>query len=456
MRNITASIISKARGWLGFLSSHGSHVQVGTVPAPPSAPSNAGVQVDRPADHLISDRIQAFAGWTSGLEDQQLSAVCQGREMALIRFPYPSLENAGLHGFGTYFLAQDLLSSTPEPYVNVEILASHRIVARVPLRLSPLVRELARDFPLSTKRYPVLNRSAGQKAENSQPAGNEPPVVVFPGVASVGGCSLNLLIRLEMIRRGWGFPMYWEANDEDLWRRLCARSQPDLRWIDGHACYRSGEALRRPSVRVTLLRDPVKRAISFYNYAVVVHPYDFPYPTFDDFLESGAARHHSQCQILLRFAGAGDTDRLGNLELYRQAKAELNRSYCLVGITEYFEETVFLIAELLGLKDVGMWSRVLASPKTIELDRLSAEQRRRLESQVQADLLLYHDQKLLFEELLGKKDFGDPLRAYKQDAAGEKHLPDHLKMVECLRWRQVLAEEELLALRPHHRKPELI
>jgi len=446
MRNITASIISKARGRLSFLHNRQSAPQVRPAPPAGSAPALPTVRVDRPADYLISDRIQLFAGWTAGLEDQPISALFQGREIPLVRFPYPSLDDPGLTGFGTYVLAQDLLAGTPDPHLHVEILASRKSVARVPLRLSPLARDLARDFPINTKRYLVP----------SQLVDNEPPVVVFPGLASVGGCSLNLLMRLEMVRRGWGFPMYWEANDEDLWMRLCDRRQPAVRWIDGHACYRAGNALERPSFRITLLRDPVRRSISFFNYAVVVHPYDFPYRTFEDFVESGDARRHSQCEVLLRFAGVADADRLNDRELYSQAKEELRRNYCLVGITEYFEETVFLIAEMLGLKDVGMWSRVLASPKTVELNRLSAEQLQKLESQLQADQLLCHDHKLLFEELLRRKDFGDSLKAYKEDASHEKHLPDSLKMVECLRWRQVLAEEELLALRPPHKKAQLI
>jgi hypothetical protein len=143
-------------------------------------------------------------------------------------------------------------------------------------------------------------------------------------------------------------------------------------------------------------------------------------------------------------------------ELYERARQELRSNYRLVGITEYFEEVVFLVARLLGLEDVGMWSRVLASPQAVELDRLSASKRRRLESELTADIRLYHEQKRLFELLLTTTDFGAGLVDYKQDAAHEKRLPDSLKMAECLRWRQVQAEEQLLALRPPRTSPELI
>ena len=153
MRRITDSVLTKANAWLRYLPGRGAQAgrrgNRGAGSGAAISPDCA--RIDRPADRMISDRVQMLAGWTTAPSDQDLNCFCEGREVPLIRFPYPAPDHPDLTGFGTYLLTQDFLGAA-DRYLRTEIRASGKIFATVPLRFSPIARELARDFPLNQRR----------------------------------------------------------------------------------------------------------------------------------------------------------------------------------------------------------------------------------------------------------------------------------------------------------------
>jgi hypothetical protein len=149
----------------------------------------------------------------------------------------------------------------------------------------------------------------------------------------------------------------------------------------------------------------------------------------------------------LRCAGVKISPSLTDDKLYALSKKELDNGYALVGITELFEESVFLMSDLAGHSDIGMWWRVLSAPKSIDPDRLSDQTRCVMERLLSVDLNLYEEKKKRLVQLLSEADFGQNLQKYKQDASEQRDLAESYKMIECLRWRQILTEEQLLAMK---------
>jgi hypothetical protein len=268
---------------------------------------------------------------------------------------------------------------------------------------------------------------------------------VFPGLGAVGGSSLNRLFRTQMLRTGLATPVYDEANVPELWRRVRAHPRTGVfRWIDGHDCYDAVPAGAGGAARVTLLRDPIRRVVSLFNYGVLVHPEQFAGASFDDFVAAGEAAPRSQAVGLLRAAGCAAD--LGDSALHRAARTELARRYALVGITERFEETIFLLCRLAGHATIGMWRPVLAAPRVVDADRLSAATRRRLTADLAVDLELYAEARARFDADVATAGLGTALHRYRDAAARQPTLPASAKAVACLRWRQLLAQHARLPI----------
>ena len=399
--------------------------------------------IDKPRDRLITGRIQTLSGWIeSECPDFALLAVCGRREVRLRQCAHPVRHLIpGARGFWGYLVLQEFLGAIRREFLHVDLIWNGTRLTTLHLRISPVASEMARLFPLDLKTYPV--GSGHPVFEPSKPA----RALVFPGLAQVGGSSLNQLMRWKMYQEDWCFPVYEDGNDAEAWAQFCGLEMQSVRWVDGHDCYRAADSLSQPSARITLLREPIQRYVSLFNYASLVHPHEFGYSSFEESVYSGIARQHSQSFRLLQYAGRGVSPSISDDELYMRAKQELDAAYALVGITELYEESIFLICELAGIESIGMWWRILSSPKSLRLGDLSRRVRNRLRRLLAVDLRLYREKKKDLLNLLRKSNFGTALNAYRKSARQQPELPDVFKTVECLQWRQTIAEERLARLK---------
>ncbi|MCC6765149.1 MAG: hypothetical protein IT293_10840 [Deltaproteobacteria bacterium] len=399
------------------------------------------VVVDRPTDHQLWARAETIAGFVEGVVSLAgLRAACGGVELPLRPCLHPSgAERDDLHGFWTEVVLQRHLDAIRDGLLSLEIWHGTSRVAAVPLWVMPGARELAGSHPLDLADYPVPPTPDAIVTKGITAAGAPPQTLVFPGLGAVGGSTLACLLRAKMLREGWATTVYDEANVPALWRRVRARATaPGFRWIDGHACYDALPVVAGDAVRVTLLRDPIRRLVSVFNYGILVHPERFAGASFDDFVAAGEARRYAQARALLRVAGRdGERDGIG---LHHAAARELAHAYALVGITERFDETVFLLARLAGYASIPMWHSVLAAPRTVDPDRLAPATRRRLARDLAVDLELYAEARARFHERVVTAGFGAALAAYRAASARQRPLPAATKATECLRWRQVLGD----------------
>jgi hypothetical protein len=389
------------------------------------------VVVDRPTDHQLWERAETVAGWVEGVGSiAGLHATCGGTPILVRPCLHPrGVDRKDVHGFWTEIVLQRHLGAIRDGMLTFELFCDEARIASVPLWVMPAARELAVSHPLDLAEYPV------PLVPDAPPA---PRTIVFPGLGAVGGSSLDRVLRAKMLRDGAATTVYDEANAPALWARVRTRA---YRWIDGHECYDAVPIGDGDAVRVTLLRDPIRRIVSLFNYGVLVHPERFAGASFDEFVAAGVARRHCQARALLRVARRDEAE--DGTALHRAAARELARAYALVGITERFDETVFLLCRLAGYATIGMWHAVLAAPRTVDPERLSATTCRRLGDDLAVDLELYAEACARFDDHMAAADFGAALERYRTASARRPTLPAAAKATECLRWRQVLADRRL-------------
>jgi len=393
------------------------------------------VELDRPRDALLTGRAELLAGWVAPAgDDFAPTASCGGRPVLLRPCFHPiMLQRPDARGFWGYVFVQEVVDEARQDRLRIELRSQGRHVGSLSLRLTPSARLLAAEYPLDLTSYHV---PALPDAARRAPA----PVVVFPGLGGVGGATLNEVMRVAMLRAGWDVPVHFEADHPALWSRVQASYAGRYRWIDGHGCHGAATMLGLPHARVTLLREPAKRLLSVFDYGALVHPDAYAHASFDDFLDSPDALRATQAVSLLRCAGVAAPEALPPDELLARASAELDEGYALVGATELFEESLLLLCQLAGLDSIGMWRRVLAAPRSVPLEELPARTRARLDALVEIDRRLHERALHGVRSRLAGAGLADALRIYKAAAARERPLPDVLKQLECLRWRQVLGE----------------
>ncbi len=398
-----------------------------------------GIQIRSPADRLITDRIQIiYATIDTGPEPFALSACCGERDIPFQECDEPSnVAGTVQRSFVGYLVLQEVLALVRNGYLHIEFSYGHASFGPIELRISPLSMYLAEAYPLNLTKYRV-----GRQVQR-HPDASSPRTLVFPGIRATGGASLRELMRLQTFREGW-----WASTIESRHRRgRDAELSPRVRWIQGHNCYHAARALQRPYARITMLREPLARLLSVYNYNSLVHPFEFRFTSFEEFISSGGAKEFSQAVELLRCTGREVDTRMPDDELKSLVDHELDHNYSLVGITELYEESLFLMALLGQYESIGMWWRVLSAPRAVRIQDLRPEIRRELERQLAADSSVYHERRSDFCDRVADSDLGPDFTTYKRDSIEQPDLPDKYKVVECLRWRLVMAEWELAELR---------
>jgi hypothetical protein len=159
------------------------------------------------------------------------------------------------------------------------------------------------------------------------------------------------------------FPVGFFRDEAEPLRDLVLQTlkRPDLRAVVGHFWYGIHELVPRPSRYVTILRDPVERAISLYYHLklpnvvsleeFVSHP---PYREVDN----GQTRRIS-----------GEDPQIGRCTptMLKRAKDNLQNQFCVVGVTDRFEETSVFLKRVMG------WTKeIVGYPRNTNPARVSA------------------------------------------------------------------------------------
>ncbi|MEJ2598008.1 MAG: sulfotransferase family 2 domain-containing protein [Anaerolineales bacterium] len=142
-------------------------------------------------------------------------------------------------------------------------------------------------------------------------------------------------------------------------QEMPAREKAQIRLIKGHYAYGLHEHFPRKGIYFTLLRNPISRLISYYYYAKRT-PNHYLHRIIDteNYDIQDLFRHKLTSEVdndqVRRISGVGDTVKFGDCttEMLETAKENLANEFAVTGLTERFDETLLLLREVFGWKNV--------------------------------------------------------------------------------------------------------
>ena len=192
-----------------------------------------------------------------------------------------------------------------------------------------------------------------------------------------------------------------------------ARLRPRL--IMGHTVFGLHEYVPRPCRYVTMLRDPVRLAVSQHRYVLRTpghrHHERAQGMSLEEYVASGFALEMDNSQTRAIAGDIGTPYGGCTPEMLETAKRNLAGHFAWVGVTERFDESVVLLGQTFGWRDVRHVSANVAHggppPTDAEIDLVRRANR--------LDLELYeHTCGLLDGRIAGEPGFADALEQFQR------------------------------------------
>jgi hypothetical protein len=193
----------------------------------------------------------------------------------------------------------------------------------------------------------------------------------------------------------------------------------DIRAVIGHFSFGIHTYISRPWTYVTLLRNPVDRVVSLYY-----HIRRYKHTRLHKIVSSGLSIEDFILHLSCREADNDQTRRISGLEpafgacsisTLDKAKDNLRRYFSVVGVTEYFDETLILLKRTLAWTREAYYLPGLVNkdrPTSTSLPQKSVDA---ILERNELDTKLYEFAKeLLYERLAGQgPDFDREVRRFK-------------------------------------------
>lgn len=194
---------------------------------------------------------------------------------------------------------------------------------------------------------------------------NNPPFLIFIHIQKAGGISLQRTLRRKLgqplLHRAARF-LSGKSQNLPLEASLKSKTLAD-RYFVGHCCYGVHRLLPQPYTYITLLREPVARIISLYDYSRSNATAFYHKQAIDKSLEDFAL--HTPLMELdngqVRFIAGDPNDcfinrtPIGecNESLLERAQQNLKQDFSWVGLTEYYDQSLLLLSKQMN------WDRCL-------------------------------------------------------------------------------------------------
>lgn len=243
-------------------------------------------------------------------------------------------------------------------------------------------------------------------SQQAQPSPNDqPPAAIFLHIPKTAGTTLlNILDRQYPSTAIHSFGGDAHASVAQF-KTMDEQSRAQIRLLRGHMAYGLHEFLPRPAVYFTILRDPVARVISYYNYILRTPPH-YLYETvtskkmsLQELLESGLPLMMNDGQVRLISGVWGETG-FGQVtgSMLETAKKNLANSFIVAGLTEQFDRTLCLLKEKLNWSQPITYQRLNVAPQAPETKRLPVETMDLIKRVNQQDSALYAFAQELFAQ----------------------------------------------------------
>ena len=190
--------------------------------------------------------------------------------------------------------------------------------------------------------------------------------------------------------------------------------------------YLYGALAPRPSrVWITQFRHPLPRILSCYQW--LKNKYERlngvgSYDSLEVFVVKSKGVAHSQVAQFSFNWGARRSRLSRDLnanEMLALSMDAVERDFSLIGIAEYFEESIFIFASLCGLTSVAPWVRDVRNPGRLYSSEISKANLDLITETFKADFALYEWALSRFQSQLKVFNFGSELDAYKASCSSQ-------------------------------------
>ncbi len=175
------------------------------------------------------------------------------------------------------------------------------------------------------------------------------------------------------------------------------------RVVAGHAAYGFHEFVPKTATYFTFLREPVERVVSFYHYVKNSEQHYLNKKAINEFsgigpfVSSGITKMVDNGQTRL-ISGAWLEPDFGaiGIEHFKQAKANLDQDFAVVGLTELFDSSLLLLQQAFNWQYINYVRRNVGTVKRRER-LLTPEEKAILEKFNHWDIALYAHAQRLFD-----------------------------------------------------------
>ncbi|MDA0375998.1 MAG: sulfotransferase family 2 domain-containing protein [bacterium] len=239
----------------------------------------------------------------------------------------------------------------------------------------------------------------------------DPQILIYMHMQKCGGTTLREVVERQferpfhmnesIYRGGWRVIERFEAM-EPFQQKIRQNLLQEHDVLMGHLPYGVHTMLSKPSVYITMLREPLDRVVSLYEYWKNSHLQTEIGDSLLEFLTTKVFGHALKDNHMVRvFNGTkGFQVRYGELTNDHLVTAIANMEKCaFVGLAEHFDTSLSILQDMFGWEDISYASRnVNAYRKTRSVyNDIPLDVQRAIEPRIALDRVLYDHACALFD-----------------------------------------------------------
>ncbi|NCF66866.1 MAG: sulfotransferase family 2 domain-containing protein [Chloroflexi bacterium] len=248
------------------------------------------------------------------------------------------------------------------------------------------------------------------------------PAVIFLHIPKTAGTTLLRILDRQYppeVVHSFGADAHQSVVE---YKALGEETRNKIRLLRGHMAYGLHEYLPNAAGYFTVLREPVARVISYYNF-IRRTPDHYLYDevigkdlSLHALLESGLPLMMNDAQVRL-LSGVWGEPEFGevSLAMLETAQQNLADSFIVVGLTEQFDKTLLLLKEKLNWQQDISYQRLNVTRQGVSEKRLPKETVELIKRVNRQDIALYAYAQDLFKEQCSQQGllFGSRVRYFQ-------------------------------------------
>lgn len=256
-----------------------------------------------------------------------------------------------------------------------------------------------------------------------------PGTLVFVHMPKAGGTTLQSIIGQQYAARV-RFDISGEGIDGvqqsvAFLRSLTPARRDAIRCVQGHVPYGIDQWLRPPVTYLTMLREPIARLVSDYNYVMSVPEHTVrrlvggKIVSLEEFVDLRIARGLANTYTLM-LSGCINWDDfkaspVPTHDMLEAAKLNMN-GFAGVGLTERFDESLILFQQSLEWSNCWYLHENVTAKQFVDCRRLGSDLLERIRTCIALDIELYAYAVRLFESRISQAgpDFPHKVAAFQQ------------------------------------------